>query len=390
MWTDRNFYLRLFVLGGLFVCVLAAIDGLHGTYWDFRNNAWAPTRLVWRGEAPADHAALDRLAAQINEPLIRGIWVPSIMLVAAPLGGLPWETAAYLWFVFNVGALVGTLYLVLQPAERHPTRLLVTMVLLLLFPATISVLLMGQVSLMITALTLLTLRLLLIGRTVLAGALLSLCLIKPQLVFLVLPLVLAWLWRQGRLLRFGAGVAGALTLQGIALTVWRPDWLTSYVSALASNPDWFHPNLLSWLNLRFLPAYGEVLWSLLVLAVLIVLVRYGRRHLWEAGLWALALTPFLTPYSWSYDLVLLLPLLVHVLRAPAVDASFLLGGFLLLSLLFRLQKSVLRSLEQDYVWVAPLLLLLLGVAWRQHRGGARRGRLLPAVGLRRLGVRAEE
>src|SRR5207245_1123249 len=146
------------------------------------------------------------------------------------------------------------------------------------------------------------------GRAELTGGLLALLLIKPQFLVLVLPLALIWAWRRGLARKLLAGFMLALLAQAVALTLLWPAWLSDYYTLLLRNPLWDQPNLLSWLNGFVQPELAWAVWGCAAVLGILLLSRTSRSSLSQSSLWTLALTPVLSPYVWSWDFVLCLPL----------------------------------------------------------------------------------
>jgi hypothetical protein len=179
------------------------------------------------------------------------------------------------------------------------------------------------------------------------------------LVILVWP-ALAWLAvkrSHGR--SFILGWLAGSVVQTVPLWVLHPAWPAGYLEALRTNPTWLQPNL-----------YGLVSsWSgSQVLDWVVELVALGAAGFWLAGLWrhassvvaltwSLALTPTLSPYTWSYDQVLLLPLLVLSLsqRRRGFPTAVWWVAFVICQAIY-LAPRLQTSSDLWYVWLPPILL----------------------------------
>jgi hypothetical protein len=116
-------------------------------------------------------------------------------------------------------------------------------------------------------------------RDVLAGGLLSLTTIKPQMSFLVIPALLVWAVGQRRW-RFLAGFAGAMAiLVGVSFLL-LPGWLAGFLRQLWAYPGYTFTGSPLWvLTGYYWPQFGrpvEVGLSVLLLLYLLV----GWRKLW--------------------------------------------------------------------------------------------------------------
>jgi hypothetical protein len=254
---------------------------------------------------------------QGGEPFYPSIWFPIVVGVGLPLGALPLSNAANLWLLISLGAALGTVLLVYRSLIpcRQPHSVLRAGLLVMLFVPPYAHLNQGQVSLLVLASAVAGWALLEQGHPGWAGAVLSLGWAKPQLVILIWP-ALAWLAaKQGktRLLCLG-WLAGSLG-QTLPLWILDPIWPAGYLEALRANPNWLQPNIRS--LLAFWSNNEAVGWLVALLALGIGVAWLSR--LWRRGsgivalAWTLALTPTLSPFSWSYDQVLLLPLLAITL-----------------------------------------------------------------------------
>ena len=108
-------------------------------------------------------------------------------------------------------------------------------------------------------------------------------------------------------------------------------------------------------------APGQPQWALWGCAAVvgIGLVSWlSQSSLWESGLWALALTPLLSPYAWSWDFVLCLPLVLHTLTRPNATFMLTLCGFLAICLSIVALHIFVTNVDSAFGWVPPLLLFL--------------------------------
>lgn len=372
-WRRTGIWVVLLALGMGGACWL--IVAYRYEAWDFRNNLWGPTRLLLDGKDPYSLEALAQLSVEWGLPFFRSIWFPTVIGVGLPLGMLPLPNAANIWLLISLAAALASEVLVYAETTRQQQsrNLLVVALSVMLFAPLYAHLNQGQVSLVVLASCVLGWRLLERNQPAWAGVLLSLGWAKPQLVILAWP-ALAWLAvKRGHGRSFILGWLAGSVVQTIPLWVLHPAWPAGYLEALRTNPTWLQPNL-----------YGLVAyWSgSQVLGWTVALVALGAAGFWLAGLWrhasslvaltwSLALTPTLSPYTWSYDQVLLLPLLVLALsqgrRALPMAVWWIV--FVIcqaIHLALRLQSSP----DQWYVWLPPIL--LAASAWlappgRKHR-----------------------
>ena len=308
-------------------------------------NFWMAGRAAW-GPDPVrfyDLAVYQAAVAKIVGPDYLGqVWSypPNIMLPAAPFGLLPYLPALALWSV--IGPV--TLYLSLRGWARNRQLLIAS----LLCPAAVFGLISGQFHFFAAALILTVLRWR-DSRPWVAGALLGLLTLKPQLgLFFPLMLLASRNWRV-----IAAASLSALAIAGLTALLWGPQVWAAYLtegiatqSRVLSDPEAlggpFMPTVF--MNLRSAGLAVDSAFLVQGLASLIaaalIVWRFWKRpseNDWSANAMFLAAALFGTPYLLSYDT---LPLTVAILLAmPPRNAGRLLTFA---------------------VWLLPLLQLALG------------------------------
>jgi hypothetical protein len=208
----------------------------------------------------------------------------------------------------------------------------------------------------------------------LAGAALAFCTIKPQMVYLVIPFLLWWGWRQQRwrfLGFFGGTLAGLAGLSLLFLPTWPLDFLAqmrtynSYQALGYNNnigsPVW----IISHVYLPFLGRAGEMA----LVAALLAYTGYtwlAYRSRPEAFHWLVGLslltTNLITPRAATTNyIVLLLPLfllLVVLSRRYGFGWALAVQVILLVGLWLFFAATVQGNLEGPELYL-PLPLLLL-------------------------------
>ena len=343
------------VLLGLFV-----INSTAFTCWDFRNNLWGPSYLLVHNESPY---RVDKLFDLGN-----AVWMPMAVGLFFPLGFLSLQQASNLWFVFNLFWFL--LIVWISSGSRRPSIFLFAIVLLLsfLFPPLVTHLWSGQITILITLVFLIiatwddelsALKL---------ATLLAVGLSKPQLAILALPGFMFYRIKKYEIQ--GAALLGVLLMCSILiltipLFIAYPGWFPDFLSEIQQNPSWAHPSSLNFLR-NALPNSGEVIWILLAVFVFIV-----NTWLWralpgrEAVYWSLALTPLVTPYVWTWDFVILLPLFISTLfrMKSKFSMGVLLTSYLLLWALITNMKIQDEVYESHFWWI-PWLMISVVIAGR--------------------------
>lgn len=323
---------------------------------DFADNLWGPAYYLVRGWSP--YRAQEML--QANVPL----WFPPAIGLFFPLGWLGLRPAANLWFLGSLG-LVGLLLYRYREGARFP---LLATLLAMLFPPLWIHLWLGQYGLLVVVLAVVAAGLVAQGRYALAGLALAPALGKPQLLLLALPGLWLAAWRGGKwrgLLSFPAAALGGALLLTAPLWIAYPRWLPDFLQALSANPEWFQPTLYTLLGMALGPA-GRLLAGAISLGLLgLNLGLWWRLPPEEALPWSLALTTVASPYLWTWDMVLLLPLVLRSVQRPAgrpVWPAWALGYLLCWGLLIGMYLLTGEQNDQWHFWVPWLFmgLALLG------------------------------
>jgi len=269
---------------------------------------------------------------------------PSMALLLRPLAWLDYPSAKLVWLAGSFGLLAWAL-----EVGRRPGRLIV----LAAAPACLINLAFAQNGFLMTALIaggLIRCR----HQPVLAGILLGLATIKPQLG-LAVPLLLIV---QRRWLVIGVAAATGLALAGLSLALdgW-PAWqawlgqLAAFAARTIDNIDGLAPYLASLtaalIAAGMAPAFAQLAQAgAAALALLGLLVAAGRRDEVCAIAAALAAAFIVTPFAYVYDAVLLLPAVILLaerqLAAGAPPA-----------------RPECRRLVLVFAWLAPFLSILL-------------------------------
>jgi hypothetical protein len=276
--------------------------------WDFRNNLWAPSFLLIHGQSPYNLTVLYELGS--------AVWMPVAIGLFWPIGFLPLQQASNLWWILSLISLIAVVWL--SCGFKRPPKLLFTISLFLafIFPPTISHFSLGQITILICLIYLLIATYEDKFHPLLLAVLIVLTLSKPQLTIFFLPgYFFSYLREKGfsRTMQLLFYLLIALGITTLPLFVFYPQWATDFIRNITSNPTWAHPSSLFMLS-TYIINFGELLWWILLIVVsginLYLWVRLPKR---EAAVWSLALTTLITPYVWSWDFVLLVPLVTSYL-----------------------------------------------------------------------------
>ncbi len=341
----------------LLVIIYWLINTIKFVSWDFRNNLWGPTHLIWSGGSAYKIKTLF--------PDSNAIWFPQIIGLFLPLGLLPENQATNLWLTCNIILLLGlTWFLSFQAAQGKPKPIYLGILVftVFLFPPTVTHLTLGQVDILILASVISGTYAIERNRLVLGGFLFAIALVKPQQCIVFLPGIIAYLLFSRREWRSVLKLLLATCFWGFALTtpLWlsSPGWTNDFLYNLLDNPNWSQPTIFSILSNKF-GILGIFFWFILYIMILALSIQIWLKYkLTNAVLWSLALTTLINPYMWSWDFVLLLPLYIYT----AIRLSNTLARLSLLFFYigcFILSIISLQLVYSDAVlWWFPLTLII--------------------------------
>lgn len=297
-----------------------------------------------------------------------------------PLVYLPYDWASAVWLVLLAAALVGALVLQLDLAGWKPRpgwlALLILGSLVIYYPA--RGLLLGQPGLLVYLLQALALWALSRRLDWLAGAALAVSTFKPQMGFLIVPLLLLWgmSHRRWRFLGVFAGAFGGLVLASFALL---PSWLGDWLAQIQLYPTYTALGSPVWIITRYYLGLGD--WAEALAAAALVggmlwawcrMLRHGESWLWTAAL-TLTVTHLVAPRTATpHYVVFTLPLIV-VIRELVMRRGRWGSGWALVTLLALLVlpwvhflATVEGEFEHPTVYLPPPLLTLLAL-WVTRR-----------------------
>jgi hypothetical protein len=367
----------------------------YGTYVTFTTRIpggndfyprWRGTRaLILEGRDPYSEEvtleiqkAMYGRPARENEDQVAFAYPLYVSLLVLPFSLLPYPVAQAFWLSTLVLATLASLILILRTVSWIPSPLQLTGLALwsVLFYPTARSLVLGQLSILVLALLVLSLWAMRQGRPYLAGCSLALATIKPQIVFLVVPFLLLSSVRKARhrtLVGFLSVMAALVTITSMVLPSWIPSFiagLTSYQSYTSIYREGRSP--LGVLVGYFLPSepasLATSLIAILLLAGLIYawVVSLQRPDIeWKALTLTIVLTLILPAQTGTTNQVLLLLPMVYLLarwrtnRAMrlTLPAVLLIGPWILFVLTF-----FVRGGEHAMMSV-PLPLFFLAILW---------------------------
>ncbi len=294
--TKKTVYLLICIFCFFVILFLLPTFGDLG---DFYNNLWGPANLLLSQKSPY---AIKQLFPNTN-----ALWMPQVISAGIFLGLLEKNVAGKIWVLLNVVSLISILFLL---AEKKPTPILLgTLFLgLILFPPLSTYFLFGQCSLICIFFLLMSIKV----KSTLSSLLILIGLGKPQLGMLFGIGFFYVLWKQGKntLLIYLTQFVGWMVLLLIPFYALFPHWFPAMVSNFQSNSKWDQPTLINALY-KGLGNFGLVVWFVIFVFSIGLTIYLWTRFQKSAAILTFAITLIISPYLWSWDYVLLFPLLIH-------------------------------------------------------------------------------
>ncbi len=374
----------LLIVAGL--CVLLAIRIVN--WIDWRNNDfftfWLAGHLITLGGDPYSPA---QWVAGHHEFGVT--WIPNqayvyplpLSLIFAPLGLLPLKAAYIVWVAISIGMILASLVLLLAH-RKGPDFLRVFLPLLvgtIFFRPAVLTLVNGQISAWLLLILIGTVYLWERGKWEWGSLLLPLLMLKPNIGAPMLALVGLWLLLNKKyksIAVIGAGLVGLLLI-GL---VQNPQWVSEYwgignvkvAETFGGSPTvWGLGYLVCNHGPTCTLASGGVA-AALVCIVFIWLIASRRYRLSPLTIISLATTVTLlvTPYTWTYDQILLILPIVNI--TLAMDASgvrywLIAGLFLAIDVLLVMALIVDTLLRVEILnALLPLLLFIFYACLRSR------------------------
>jgi hypothetical protein len=327
----------------LAVRIVNAIDHRNNDFFTF----WLAGHMVVQGENPYSP---DQWVA--GHQTFGVTWIPNqafvyplpLALLFAPLGLLSLKNAYIFWVALSILIILASLVLLHSSGKQaHAWKVFIPILVgTIFFRPTILTLFNGQISGWLLLLVSLTVYLWDKGRWGWGSIFLPLLMLKPNIGAPILALLGMWLLFQRRYKAILIIAAGLLVLLGVGL-IQNPHWVTDYWSigntkmaeTFGGSPTvWGLGALLSHNRPAGILSIGGIAGLLVLMGFCLVCLR-KRKILEPAGVLALtvATTLLVTPYTWTYDQVLLvLPITILTLALEQRGVRFLFVALIFLGL----------------------------------------------------------
>ena len=352
---------------------------------------WASGKLNQEGLNPFDPEIIQKLQLELGGTIVWPdttsitLTPPWVMPLLMPLGMFSYPTGRLVWLLVSVVILLFSSQLLWRIYTGNRKLRWLAILVTVIFAPTISVLEKGQ----ITNLVLLGLAGFLFYTSVkrndwLAGICLSLVSCKPQLILLFWLALFVWVIQQRRWLILISTAICVLSLTLITIA-FNSHIIQQYFGMIQSYgiADWANPTFGAYLCffwfganqfwLQFLPAVFSAVWF----------IYYWHRHHrswdWLREMPIILLVSLITsPYSWTYDQVILIPVIIQAAVWLAADwkhRRVIIFGIIYLAL--NLLNLLLHMRLDDFwfIWFAPSLFIWYLLLCRQYPSGIGYSRL---------------
>jgi len=246
-----------------------------------------------------------------------------------PLAFVPYPWAQAVWMTLLQFALIALTLLTLRLArwKLSPPMLAATVLWGIFFYPGARAIMLGQFSILVTLAVMLAVWGLTARREWLGGGVLALATIKPQMVFLVIPFLLLWAWRQKRW-RFIGGFAISMTALLAGSLLWVPDWIFRFVENIRAYSGYVgFGSPLENMTARFAPGFDNLLNPAITVALSALMgwlwwrtLTRHRDEFWWALVWTLLIGNLIAFRSATANHVMLyLPLMFLFKRLSALN-----------------------------------------------------------------------
>jgi hypothetical protein len=366
----KTFFLLLSSLGLLFLLFLLPPDIGGG---DFRPY-WSASYLLRMGQdfsSPVNIDSIERSLTGWRESYTMMAWfAPTGNLILLPYTLLPFTLAMRAWLLTNLVIISTSVVLIWQ----NNKQVWIPFIAAFGFSMTLLSLVYGQVNTLEVLGLALFLFFLVRKQDYWAGACLVLTTIKPHLVILTLPLLLLNMIRQ-RQWRALAGFGITTAICGVVLFVFHPSWPVSFWQLVTSGMS----------SLRETPSFSGLLivagqytlrkWLWVIFLMLAVLIWWRKGKDWRLETLidvSLLVGLMVAPIGWSYDQVILLLPLIHLMKWT-VDGSLnkrqsiLVVVVLIVANIFSFIGRLISPSEVWFFWIPLVVALVYAFAWQSRR-----------------------
>ena len=375
MVMSKPAIVKIFLLGILIIGLLSLLFLLPADIGagDFRPY-WSASYLLRTGQDFSTPRIIDEIERSLTgwtEPYTMMAWfAPTGNLVLLPYTLLPFSLAVRAWLLTNLVIISASAYLIWQRKQQVWVPLAAAFT----FSMTLLSLIYGQVNTLEVLGLALFLVLMGAKRDFSAGASLIFTTIKPHLVIITLPLLLLDMLRKKQW-RALAGFAAAGLVCVLVLFVFYPSWAVSFWQLATSGLNSFRntPSFSGLLVVSGQYTLRNWLWVLCLMLAVFIWWRKGKVWRLETLIDISLLVGLLvTPVGWSYDQVMLLFPVIHLLKwsldgTLGKRPAILVVAGLISANIFSLIGRLFSPSEVWFFWVPMVVAMLYAFAWQARK-----------------------
>lgn len=331
---------------------------------------WAAARLIQTYENPYDASKIEKIqraepttGVTLKSPIL--MWNPPFVIpIINFLGKLNFDEARIAWLVVTFTTLFLAIFLIFLGNQQRPAISWKPLLALVSFFPIVSILQFGQISWILIFGLAVGLFFLNRHNGLIAGLAISLCLIKPHLLYLTYLSFLIYLPNDKKV-KFLLGFMSGAAILGASAELLSPGAWSQWFSAFERPPVYFKTPTVGSLFHRILGVqHGWILYIPAVSTLLILAIFRNKKwchDLIRDPVTVTALSLATAPYGWIFDQVLMLPLLIRLTMRndfwiPVAVILINLQGF-----------SPWMPAQDDYWWY-PIALFTLAVISNSKRG----------------------
>jgi hypothetical protein len=342
---------------------------------------WASGRLNIYGDNPFDPQKTEQLQISVGGES-SGAYTISIMLnppwaitLVMPFGFLNYSVSRFWWLIYSILLIFASSLLLWRIFSGNPKQRWLALLVVFMFAPTISVLEVGQIApLLLLGLTGFLYFTVVERNDWLAGVFLSLASIKPQVAYLFWVALLFWIIQERR---WFVVLSTSISVMLLSFIAWlfNPHIFQQYFGMLQTYQisDWANPTIGAYLRffwfgidkfwLQFLPSIIGCIWF--------IYYWYKHHSSWD---WVdelpllLIISQITSSYTWTYDLVILIPAIIQATVWISSDwkrwsTLFLAIYYMIINILDLILHRTLSDFW--FIWIAPALLILyLLIRWQ--------------------------
>jgi hypothetical protein len=364
----------------IFIFILGILLTIFIQFYNYGTGAgdfsayWSAAHLFITGDNPYDQVAMTSLQQSIStEGYSQGgsslnVWNPPwLILILAPLGVLPYKIAFLTWFFCNT-VVIGIIIIIswqMCAGTQRSRGILITFIAGFLFAETLSYLVIGQITGLVSLGMVLAIWWLDHKVDLLAGAVLLLTLIKPQISFFFLLILMIWIL-QNRRWKVIIGLIIALSTTLIIFWIIDPSWIKDYFSLISNLPY----------SSTYTSTFGSFIASIFHInifyfsALILILLIKPFLHIVRRDGWlttmnlSLLVSLPLSPYGFSFDQIVILPSIVQVIAwlwnyKLSTKVTVIIIISLMLFYTLDLKMHAIPKLENYWFFIIPIVFLAI-------------------------------